>query len=75
MPIGRGELDVTVFRDLAGRGREAARAGDPAAARELFAQALGVLRGAALADAAPLCGRLAALHAGRLKRVRRRARR
>ncbi len=57
--LGPGELDVAVFGDLAGRGREAARAGDAAAARELFAQALGLWRGAALADAAPLCPRLA----------------
>ena len=54
-----GELDVAVFRDLAGRGREAARAGDAAGARELFGQALELWRGAALADAAPLCPRLA----------------
>ena len=31
--LGAGELDAAVFRDLAGRGREAARAGDTAAAR------------------------------------------
>ncbi len=54
-----GELDAQVFRDLAGRGREAARAGDAAGARELLAQALGLWRGTALADAAPLCTRLA----------------
>ena len=54
-----GELDVALFRDLAGRGREAARAGDAERARDLFGQALGVWRGAALADAAPLCPRLA----------------
>src|SRR6266550_2228769 len=53
--LGPGELDVAVFQDLACRGREAARAGDAAAARELLGQALGVWRGAALADAAPLC--------------------
>ena len=50
---------MAVFRDLAGRGREAARAGDAAGARELFGQALELWRGAALADAAPLCPRLA----------------
>src|SRR5262249_39802740 len=54
-----GELDVGVFRELAGGGREAARAGNAAGARELFGQALGLWRGAALADAAPLCPRLA----------------
>ena len=67
--LGPGELDVAVFGDLAGRGREAARAGDPAGARELFGRALGLWRGAALADAAPLCGRLAG-EAGRLEEAR-----
>jgi len=67
--LGRGGLDVDVFQDLAGRAREAARAGDAAGARELFGQALGVWRGAALADAAPLCGRLAG-EAARLEEAR-----
>ena len=67
--LGPGELDVAVFRDLAGRGREAARAGDAAAARELLEQALGMWRGAALADAAPLCPRLAG-EAARLEEAR-----
>jgi DNA-binding SARP family transcriptional activator len=67
--LGPGELDVAVFRDLAGRGREAARAGEAAAARELLGQALGVWRGAALADAAPLCPRLAG-EAARLEEAR-----
>ena len=67
--LGPGELDVAVFGDLAGRGREAARAGDQAAARELFGRALGLWRGAALADAAPLCGRLAG-EAARLEEAR-----
>jgi len=69
LALGPGELDVAVFGDLAGRGREAARAGDPAAARELFGQALGLWRGAALADAAPLCPRLAG-EAARLEEAR-----
>ena len=69
LTLGPGELDVAVFRDLARRGREAARAGDPAGARELFGQALGLWRGAALADAAPLCGRLAG-EAARLEEAR-----
>ena len=56
--LGPGELDVEVFRDLAGRGRQAARAGDATGARELFGRALGLWRGTALADAAPLCPRL-----------------
>ena len=69
LALGPGELDVAVFRDLAGRGREAARAGDAAAARELLGQALGMWRGAALADAAPLCPRLAG-EAARLEGAR-----
>src|SRR5271166_1939149 len=69
LALGPGELDVAVFGDLARRGREAARAGDKAAARELFGQALGVWRGAALADAAPLCPRLAG-EAARLEETR-----
>ena len=64
-----GELDQDVFKDLAERGREAARKGDAAAARELFARALGLWRGAALADAAPLCSRLAG-EAARLEEAR-----
>ena len=69
LALGPGELDVAVFGDLAGRGREAARAGDAARARELFGRALGLWRGAALADAAPLCGRLAG-EAARLEEAR-----
>ena len=69
LTVGPGELDVAVFRDLAGRGRAAARAADAAGARELFGQALGLWRGAALADAAPLCPRLAG-EAGRLEEAR-----
>jgi DNA-binding SARP family transcriptional activator/tetratricopeptide (TPR) repeat protein len=69
LALGPGELDVEVFRDLAGRGREAARAGDAERARDLFARALGVWRGAALADAAPLCPRLAG-EAARLEEAR-----
>ncbi len=69
LALGPGELDAAVFGDLAGRGREAARAGDAAAARELFGRALGLWRGAALADAAPLCARLAG-EAARLEEAR-----
>ena len=69
LALGPGELDVAVFSELAGRGREAARAGDAAGARELFGQALGLWRGAALADAAPLCPRLAG-EAARLEELR-----
>ena len=60
---------MAVFRDLAGQGHEAARAGDAAGARELLGQALGLWRGAALADAAPLCPRLAG-EAARLEEAR-----
>jgi DNA-binding SARP family transcriptional activator len=67
--LGAGELDAAAFRDLAGRGRETVRARDTAAARELFGQALGLWRGAALADAAPLCARLAG-EAARLEEAR-----
>ena len=69
LALGAGELDVGVFSGLAGRGRAAARAGDQAAARELFGQALGLWRGAALADAAPLCPVLAG-EAARLEEQR-----
>ena len=69
LALGPGELDVDVFHGLAARARVAARAGDTAGARELFAQALGVWRGAALADAAPLCARLAG-EAARLEEQR-----
>ena len=67
--LGQGELDVAVFRDLAERGREAARTGDAAGARALFIQALQLWRGAALADAVPLCSRLAG-EAARLEELR-----
>ena len=67
--LGPGELDVAVFGDLAARGREAARARDAAGAQELFGQALGLWRGAALADAASLCPRLAG-EAARLEELR-----
>ncbi len=67
--LGPGELDVAVFRELAGRAREAARAGETERARDLFGQALGLWRGPALADAAPLCPRLAG-EAARLEEAR-----
>ena len=69
LALGPGELDVAVFTVLAERGRAATRAGDTAGARELFGQALGLWRGAALADAAPLCARLAG-EAARLEEAR-----
>ena len=69
LALGAGELDVAVFRELAARGRETARAGDTERARLLFGEALGVWRGPALADAAPLCARLAG-EAARLEELR-----
>jgi DNA-binding SARP family transcriptional activator/tetratricopeptide (TPR) repeat protein len=69
LALAAGELDVAVFQDLAGRGRAAARVGDTGAARELFGQALGLWRGAALADAADLCPPLAG-EAARLEEAR-----
>jgi DNA-binding SARP family transcriptional activator/tetratricopeptide (TPR) repeat protein len=69
LALGPGELDVAVFRELAERGREAARAGDAERARELFGQALGMWRGAALADTAGLCARLGG-EAARLEEAR-----
>ena len=67
--LGPGELDVAVFQGLVGRARQAARAGDAAVGRELFGQALGLWRGPALADAAPLCAPLAG-EAARLEEQR-----
>src|SRR5262245_4576769 len=52
------EVDAGLFRSLARRGREAARAGEVTSAAELFGQALGLWRGAALADVVGLCPRL-----------------
>jgi DNA-binding SARP family transcriptional activator len=52
------EVDAGWFRSLAGRGRNAARAGDLTAAAGLFRQALGLWRGEALADVVGLCPRL-----------------
>jgi DNA-binding SARP family transcriptional activator/tetratricopeptide (TPR) repeat protein len=68
LALAPAELDVAVFRALAERGREA-RIRDAAGARVLFGQALGLWRGAALADAAPLCPRLAG-EAARLEELR-----
>ena len=69
LALGPGELDAGVFQDVAGRGRAAAQAGDTERARELFGQASALWRGAALADAAPLCSRLAG-EAARLEEAR-----
>lgn len=48
-----GELDCAEFEELAERGRKAADSGDFAAAAELFARALSLWRGQALADVEP----------------------
>ena len=69
LALGPGELDSEAFGGLAGQGRAAARAGDAAEARDLFGQALELWRGPALADAAPLCPRLAG-EAARLEEAR-----
>lgn len=58
------EVDVGLFGSLTARGRSEARAGEMTAAAELFAQALGLWRGAALADVVGLCPRLAGDAAG-----------
>lgn len=54
------DLDTGLFCRFAHDGREAARAGDAAGAAATFGRGLGLWRGPALADAAPLCARLAA---------------
>ena len=69
MALNPAELDVAMFATLARQGHAAARASDLTAARELLGQALGLWRGPALADAAPLCGRLAG-EAARLEEQR-----
>ena len=58
------EVDAGLFRFLAGQGREASRAGDVTTAAGLFTQALGLWRGAALADVVGLCPRLVGDAAG-----------
>jgi DNA-binding SARP family transcriptional activator/tetratricopeptide (TPR) repeat protein len=58
------EVDAGLFQLLTARGRQAARAGEVATAAGLFAQALGLWRGAALADVVGVCPRLAGDAAG-----------
>jgi DNA-binding SARP family transcriptional activator len=48
--VGSGELDLARFERLAGGGRAALAAGDPARAGQLLAEAVGLWRGPALAD-------------------------
>jgi DNA-binding SARP family transcriptional activator len=60
LAIADEDLDAGLFRQFARHGREAARAGSAAGAAAAFVRALALWRGPALADAAPLCARLAA---------------
>jgi len=60
LAIGDDDLDASLFRRSARDGRQAARAGDAAGGAAEFGRALGLWRGPALADAAPLCARLTA---------------
>jgi DNA-binding SARP family transcriptional activator/tetratricopeptide (TPR) repeat protein len=62
--LANDEVDAGLFQSLAARGRQAARAGETATAAGLFAQALGLWRGAALADVVGVCPRLAGDAAG-----------
>ncbi|HEY2639214.1 MAG TPA: BTAD domain-containing putative transcriptional regulator, partial [Streptosporangiaceae bacterium] len=64
LSIGDGELDVESFASLARRGRVLAGADDPAAASEVFGQALALWRGPALGDVAHTSPRLEAEAAG-----------
>jgi DNA-binding SARP family transcriptional activator/tetratricopeptide (TPR) repeat protein len=64
LSIGDGELDVESFAALSRRGRLLAGAGDPAAASDVFGQALGLWRGPALGDVAYTSPRLEAEAAG-----------
>jgi DNA-binding SARP family transcriptional activator len=57
--LNETELDAALFRSLAARGRAAAQAGDATGAVGFFSTALGLWRGAALADVTELCPRLA----------------
>ena len=67
--LGPGELDVDGVPGPGGAGPGGGAGRGRGGARELFGQALGLWRGAALADAAPLCPRLAG-EAARLEEAR-----
>jgi predicted ATPase/DNA-binding SARP family transcriptional activator/Tfp pilus assembly protein PilF len=67
--LDEATMDVSEFEVLAGRGRDAARAGDAGSAAKLLRQALDLWRGPALADAVSLCSRLAG-DAARLEELR-----
>ena len=64
LALAEDEVDAGLFRALAARGRQAARAGDIPSAADLFTQALRLWRGPALADVLGLCPRLAGDAAG-----------
>src|SRR5262249_18470524 len=69
LELASSAVDVYRFESLAAQARAAARSGDPVRAADTFRQALGLWRGAALADAAPWCARLAG-EAVRLEELR-----
>ncbi|HEY3906415.1 MAG TPA: BTAD domain-containing putative transcriptional regulator [Streptosporangiaceae bacterium] len=56
--VGAGDLDVTVFGQLAGQAREALRAGDYGGSAARYRRALALWRGPALADVAEAAPRL-----------------
>src|SRR5215471_897077 len=64
LALAEDEVDAGLFRSLAARGRQAARAADIPSAADLFTQALRLWRGPALADVLGLCPRLAGDAAG-----------
>ncbi|MEU6861105.1 BTAD domain-containing putative transcriptional regulator [Glycomyces sp. NPDC046736] len=66
-------VDACRFHRLAAEGRRALRAGDPAAARPLLAEALDLWRGPALADTPDALGAIAALDEERLTALEDRA--
>jgi DNA-binding SARP family transcriptional activator len=56
LSLSGGELDVLVFRDLAGRAAAARAGGDDVAACDLYEEAVGLRRGDPLADVGVLSG-------------------
>ena len=68
LTLGPGRLDAVEFERLAGGGRAALAAGEAAAAANRFGEALGLWRGAALADVTEV--QALALEAARLEELR-----
>jgi predicted ATPase/DNA-binding SARP family transcriptional activator len=66
--LAADQLDVRRFEDLAGQGRRALAADDPASAASAFAEALALWRGPPLADLAD--GGFATTETGRLEELR-----